>query len=69
MNDDADLIKTLGGPAAVAKLLGFELAGGTQRVSNWIRRGIPAEIKVKHPDIFLGIKPRKPRKQPTPQEA
>lgn len=67
--NDVDIIKALGGPAAVAKLLGFDAAGGTQRVSNWIRRGIPSDIKVMHPDIFLGIKPKKPRKQPATQEA
>jgi hypothetical protein len=52
--DDKSLIKTLGGPAKVARLLGYvPNKGGTQRVQNWLSRGIPFEVKVKHRDIFL----------------
>ena len=51
---DRDRIKELGGPANVARLLNFDLRrGGIQRVQNWIARGIPSHIKVKHPDIFM----------------
>lgn len=50
--DDADLINTLGGPAKVARLLGFEKFG-VQRVQNWITRGIPAQVKLDHPELFL----------------
>lgn len=49
---DADIIKKLGGPTAVAKLLKFK-KNGPQRVHNWIDRGIPSAIKVKHPDLFM----------------
>lgn len=52
-NDDAILIHNMGGPAEVARKLGYK-KGGTQRVFNWITRGIPAEIKLNHQDIFLG---------------
>lgn len=49
---DADLIDSLGGPAAVARLLDLDNFG-TQRVFNWIRRGIPPEVKLQRPDLFL----------------
>lgn len=50
---DWALITRLGGPAKVAKLLSYELQGGTQRVQNWRYRGIPASVKLGRPDIFL----------------
>lgn len=51
---DAELIRRLGGPASVAKLLRYDKRpGGVQRVSNWLKRGIPAAVKVKHPELFL----------------
>lgn len=50
---DVYLIEQLGGPTAVAKLLGYELPFGVQRVSNWRARGIPAKVKVEHPDLFF----------------
>ena len=50
---DAKLIADLGGPVAVATLLGFEKEGGVQRVQNWIARGIPAAVKVARPDLFM----------------
>lgn len=53
MTADESLIKGLGGPAKVAELLGYDKAGGVQRVHNWCKRGIPARIKVQHPDLFL----------------
>jgi hypothetical protein len=49
---DADLIAELGGPAKLAQLLGFDSKYGTQRVHNWITRGIPVRIKYERPDIF-----------------
>ena len=55
--NDAELIKHLGGPAKVAKILKFTGAGARPRVQNWMTRGIPAHIKVSHPHIFL----RKPK--------
>ncbi len=53
---DADrmTIARLGGPARVAELLGYEKSqGGTQRVCNWLARGIPAAVKVQFPNLFL----------------
>ena len=50
--NDAQLIESLGGPAKVAKLLRYE-RGGIQRVHNWLRRGIPARVKLDHPEVFL----------------
>ena len=49
---DADLIDGLGGPSKVAALLGFQKAGGVQRVQNWKARGIPARVKLDRPDLF-----------------
>lgn len=68
MNDDK-LIESLGGPTAVANLLGYK-KGGAQRVHNWIERGIPAKVKLQFPELFLpqfidvstAIKSRKARK-------
>lgn len=55
--NDADLIKALGGPTKVAELLGYDKAnGGVQRVQNWLTRGIPAQVKVDHPRIFLAVR-------------
>lgn len=54
MTDTSDkkLIESLGGPAKVAELLKFG-KGGTQRVHNWMARGIPARVKLDHPEVFL----------------
>lgn len=56
MNTDKDkqLILSLGGVNAVAKLLKYDLKkGGIQRVSNWMTRGIPAQVKVDFPQYFM----------------
>jgi len=53
MTNDKQLIDDLGGPAKVAEMLGYEKHGGVQRVHNWTVRGIPAKVKLAHPDIFL----------------
>ena len=53
LDADRALIESLGGPAKVAELLGYEKEGGPQRVNNWVTRGIPAGVKLNHPDIFL----------------
>ncbi len=50
---DADLIRQLGGPTKVASLLSLPKFGGAQRVQNWMARGIPAAIKVQHPNLFM----------------
>ena len=51
---DRELIRALGGPAKVARLLKFNTkSGGIQRVQNWMARGIPAKVKVDFPQIFM----------------
>lgn len=47
---DASLIQALGGPSKLAALLGVS---SVQRVSNWQFRGIPAQVKLERPDLFL----------------
>lgn len=54
---DADLIKQLGGPTRLAERLGYDKGRGVQRVANWLKRGIPARVKVDHPDLFLVHRP------------
>jgi hypothetical protein len=49
---DAALIADLGGPAAVAKKLGWDKPGSVQRIQNWTVRGIPARVQLDHPDVF-----------------
>lgn len=54
IQSDRQVIERLGGPAKVAELLGYEKSlGGTQRVCNWLARGIPAAVKVERPDLFM----------------
>ncbi len=55
--NDSELIRSLGGPTKVAELLKFEQAGGVQRVQNWLKRGIPAQVKVDYPELFMRIQP------------
>ncbi len=50
---DKELITQLGGPTAVARLLGYPPPDGARRVHNWLRRGIPAHVKVQRPDLFM----------------
>jgi hypothetical protein len=50
---DIDLIRKLGGSSKVAELLGLDKQGGAQRVQNWLARGIPAQVKVDFPSIFM----------------
>lgn len=57
---DKELIEEFGGPTKLAVILGYDkLAGGVQRVQNWMTRGIPSRVKVDHRDLFLAK--RKPR--------
>lgn len=56
---DAELIESLGGATRVAELLGYDKEGGVQRVHNWIGRGIPARVKLDHPELFLPKPPEK----------
>lgn len=50
---DIQIITNLGGPSKVAELLNLPKKGGQQRVQNWLARGIPAQIKVERPDLFM----------------
>ncbi|WP_419687243.1 hypothetical protein ACN22W_08310 [Burkholderia theae] len=50
---DWQLIERHGGASKVARLLGYSEKGGAQRVHNWKYRGIPPEVKIQHPDLFL----------------
>lgn len=57
---DRKLIAELGGPSRVASMLGID-DKGTQRVHNWMRRGIPAAVRVEHPHLFMPTPGRIPR--------
>lgn len=51
---DRQTIDRLGGPAKLAELLGYDkTAGGVQRIQNWKKRGIPSDVKLAHPELFL----------------
>ncbi|MCK9994097.1 MAG: hypothetical protein Dbin4_02617 [Alphaproteobacteria bacterium] len=54
---DIEIIERFGGPAKVARMLGYQRSGGTQRVFNWMSRGIPARVKLEHPEMFLSPRP------------
>ena len=53
IESDRLLIAELGGVTKVAEMLGLQKIGGVQRVQNWLTRGIPAEVKLQHPKLFL----------------
>lgn len=59
-HEDAVLIEALGGPAELARKLGYEERGAVQRVQNWKYRGIPELVRLKRADIFEG-KPKRKR--------
>ncbi|WP_042599294.1 hypothetical protein [Xanthomonas campestris] len=61
LHPDAEVIDSLGGPASVARKLGFVMPGGTQRVQNWKYRGIPPYLRLVRADVF-GPAPKKRRK-------
>ena len=46
------IIEQHGGSAELARKLNFSGVNGTVRVNNWKYRGIPWEMKAKHPSIF-----------------
>jgi hypothetical protein len=56
IESDAELIALLGGPSVLSRKLGFS---SSQRVHNWITRGIPASIKLAHPKLFLNKRIKK----------
>lgn len=45
---DKELILRLGGVTKVAYMLGVS----TSVVGNWMKRGIPARVKLNHPELF-----------------
>lgn len=49
---DSELIDRLGGPAEIARQLGIDPRGGTQRIQNWKYRGIPEIWRLRRPDVF-----------------
>ncbi len=49
---DREIIASLGGPRKVAELLDLR-PFGQQKVTNWLQRGIPAHVKVAHPELFM----------------
>lgn len=63
MDGDRKLIEELGGPSRVAELLNYPKHGGAQRVQNWMTRGIPAKVKLEHPDLFLPKRSKKKSEQ------
>ena len=50
---DKELIEALGGPAKVARHLGYQGQKGICRVSMWKVRGIPAKVKLENLGYFL----------------
>lgn len=52
--NDKELIERLGGVAALSKFLDMDY----QRVFNWTKRGIPAQVKLDNPKIFLTNNPK-----------
>ena len=56
-----EAIYALGGPAKVAKSLGFEGRNGACRVSMWILRNkIPAEIQLQNLEFFKAVEHKSP---------
>lgn len=51
MQESKKIIESFGGPSKLARILGFKKFG-SQRVQNWIKRGIPAKILVDYHDLF-----------------
>ena len=49
IEQDKRLLNSLGSYSSIARKLGKS----PQCVYNWSKRGIPAAIKLKHPDLFL----------------
>ena len=68
---DTELIAHYGGPAKLARLLGFPEQGGVQRIQNWTTRGIPPAVKVQFPEIFLNAPtpPARGEAKPTTEAA
>jgi hypothetical protein len=54
--DAKSVIESLGGPLKVAEKLGYSKRGGSQRVHNWIKRGIPSKVLLEHSHLFLSAR-------------
>lgn len=52
VNEDKRLLQSIGSYAEVGRITG----NSPQCVFNWTKRGIPARIKLKYPDLFLNSK-------------
>lgn len=52
-SNDAQFIEQNGGSTRLSRLLGLPDKGGPQRVQNWKKRGIPAQVKLDWPEIFM----------------
>lgn len=50
---DKELINALGGVLVLSNYLNMDY----QRVFNWTRRGIPSQIKIDYPELFLTKNP------------
>jgi hypothetical protein len=65
MSSDKELIESLGGATKLAARLGCSV----QRVQNWKDRGIPAQVRLDHPDVFpLPGRPQEPHGQESPPQ-
>lgn len=59
-SETVEIIHAAGGVSAFARLLGLDPAeGGKQRVSNWKRRGLPAEVELEHYDKIQQLRQAK----------
>ncbi len=75
LHPDAAILDAIGGPSHVAEQLGLPREGGRQRVHGWRVNGVPADVKLQFPHIFLRdfkvdkrqrVKVQKPGKRQTP---
>lgn len=64
LHPDHQVIEKLGGSTVLAARLWPDKPFGVQRVQNWRWRGIPALVRLEHPDVFprdiFGQAPSKP---------
>lgn len=52
VSEDKRLLQSIGSYAEIGRITG----NSPQCVFNWTKRGIPARIKLKYPDLFLNSK-------------
>lgn len=53
LHPDHAVVDRLGGPTRLSDELGYDKERGPQRVANWRRRGIPSDVKLARPELFL----------------